>query len=614
MVPHIPPGALQAVRISSKVLIWVASHPAAVRTRTLLTTAGGVIVGSAAAAAAGVPAVVWMIPAGLLLAVLVAWAAGWQRLRKLGPGTIWIAPMQGASFDSVQVAQEHQRALIEELRSHDALQTRYQFRPLWSSISADQAERILEASAAAAIVTGTLRVAGGEARYAAEVAVRWATTEATYGHTDESGRFQEVTPPSVFRQESMPIDAGQPLTQLTARRFEAPHVTAVAGTLCAALASYLSLPSVQQKEASADLLAEADNLRSEIGLRARAASEIARSNLSDDTLSESLARLEVAGTSDAGHADLWGHAAGIAFAASRAKEITAGRRLAVARRYAHAASNRPEAYYGLGNAYSAAGRRYEAIAAYDQGLALETEYLEKPLRLAKGSVLHNLGRMDDATSELERALPLASAYYYLGVVAFDGQRYDEAQSMFLRTLRQDIFYPQGLSGYHTSRNLASLPYNPPWWYLLAMRVARITATPKMRLTRSVALKLVRGFARRHPQDPSLPGYFAWLGLATCDWDLGHTAGVCHFSNVEEPDPQVVLIYLMSGMFQVGFEMYGWTEMLDHFAASAPDIMDRFIAILADAPYLCEHPAFPEVWAMSNDYFGPALAERLNLNP
>jgi len=90
----------------------------------------------------------------------------------------------------------------------------------------------------------------------------------------------------------------------------------------------------------------------------------------------------------------------------------------------------------LGNTLQELGRLDEALASYNQAIALKPDYAEAHSNL--GNTLHELGRLDEAEASCAQAIALkpdfAEAYYNLGITLNELGRLDEAEVSYTQAI------------------------------------------------------------------------------------------------------------------------------------------------------------------------------------
>ncbi|MGM0598851.1 MAG: tetratricopeptide repeat protein [Candidatus Rifleibacteriota bacterium] len=102
------------------------------------------------------------------------------------------------------------------------------------------------------------------------------------------------------------------------------------------------------------------------------------------------------------------------------------------------APKRYEPYYELGEMYAAAGLNKPALRAWKKAEKLAPENFELELNL--GKILHKLGQKAEAQKRFNNALTLddknPEPRYYLGLISYEEQNYESAESYALAALRQ----------------------------------------------------------------------------------------------------------------------------------------------------------------------------------
>lgn len=100
-----------------------------------------------------------------------------------------------------------------------------------------------------------------------------------------------------------------------------------------------------------------------------------------------------------------------------------------------------------GRALSRRGRYEEALACYDQALALRPDTPE--VLSNRGNALRHLGRLDEAEASYRQALRLkpdfANAHSNFGKLLLEQGRYDEAEARLQRVV---LLQPEAAGGYH----------------------------------------------------------------------------------------------------------------------------------------------------------------------
>lgn len=101
------------------------------------------------------------------------------------------------------------------------------------------------------------------------------------------------------------------------------------------------------------------------------------------------------------------------------------------------APERFEPHYELGMMYAMSGLNTPALASLDRALQLNPDYY--PLQLNKAKILLKLGRRDEAKMHFSKALALeekdAEPRYYLGLIAYEQQKFESSESYALAALR-----------------------------------------------------------------------------------------------------------------------------------------------------------------------------------
>ena len=115
-------------------------------------------------------------------------------------------------------------------------------------------------------------------------------------------------------------------------------------------------------------------------------------------------------------------------------------------------------WYRRGNKLLKSQKYEEALAAYDQAIAIKPDYYEA--RYYRSYVLYRLQRYEDAIASYEQLLQInphdANSWYYKGLILGNLQRYEEAIAAYDRAIEiepniESFWFHRGDSLYHLQR-------------------------------------------------------------------------------------------------------------------------------------------------------------------
>lgn len=103
--------------------------------------------------------------------------------------------------------------------------------------------------------------------------------------------------------------------------------------------------------------------------------------------------------------------------------------------YLKLTNNSATAYSNLGFCYELAGRAPDAEAAYKEGLTRDAA--SEPCHVNYGLLLARLGRINEATAQLQAVLPPAQVHYNLAAVFEQQGKRDQARAEYRQALQLD---------------------------------------------------------------------------------------------------------------------------------------------------------------------------------
>lgn len=374
-------------------------------------------------------------------------------------------------------------------------------RSLPVAVNRVQAERLLEAVPAMAVVFGTVNAIATFGTWEAELLVRWPGDETAPAHV--TGDAEELVVEGFDRRTKVPdhheavVEAQAPLERLIAETFESHHVDRVEGTLLVLAAAY------HDNDAAVALLRAADQYRSELSVRTRAELEVTRvGSQACEGGPAALDALEEAGLRDADHVDLWNFLCALSFLGFLAGEVSLERHASFADRAIAADPENPTARYNLGEANMARGRPDEALDEFARA-SEHPEYRDRYyVHFARGIIAYNLDRAEEARDAYRRATelrPTARGFLYLADAHRRVGEDDEARANYRRALQLQPTLVDAHRGYWYK-----LPAGEEAPLVLFDRLYFLIGTfpgwGTRRWRRSLYLPLLRWHYRRHPED------------------------------------------------------------------------------------------------------------------
>ncbi len=134
---------------------------------------------------------------------------------------------------------------------------------------------------------------------------------------------------------------------------------------------------------------------------------------------------------------------------------SARRRRAVELKRSFSSRSLPDVYFNLGKVLNDLGRYDEAVARFEQAIALRPNHAEAYNNL--GVVLRNQRKHGEAAARFEQAIAwrfdYAEAHHNLGNTLWKQDKFDEAAARFRQVLTLKPDYAEALNGRHHARAL-----------------------------------------------------------------------------------------------------------------------------------------------------------------
>ena len=484
--------------VARKVLPWALRHPFVLRPQSWWLALLAWFILTALLLAVGVVGPLWFVPLALVLLTIATGLIGWHTLSATSElPIVLITEFRASTSTGLEAAHYHRLAVIERLTT-PALREHVEVRSLPVAVNREQAERLLAAVPAVAVVFGSVKAIADLGTWEAELLVRWPSDETASAHV--TGDAEELVVEGFDRRTKVPdhheavVEAQAPLERLIAEWFESDHVDRIEGTLLVLAAAH------HDDEA---LVRAADQYRPQVSARTRAALEVMRvCTAGFESGTAALEALEEAGLRDANHVDLWNFASALSFLGLLAGEVSVERHASFAQRAVGADPEDPTARYNLGEAYMALDRPEEALNEF----ARASEHPECRDRyyvhFARGIIAYNLDRAEEARDAYRRATelhPTARGFLYLADAHRRVGEKDEARKNYRRALQLQPTLVDAHRGYWYD-----LPPSEEAPLVLFDRlcglIGRSPGFGTRRWRRKLYLPLLRWHYRRHPED------------------------------------------------------------------------------------------------------------------
>lgn len=458
---------------------------------------------------------------------------GWTRLVATSDRlVVFVSRLAGESGPAREIAADQLDALVERLQEQPSLAAALELRVLPVPMNEEQARVVIDTTPGVAVIFGTVRTAADEARWKAEVLLEWPgqTTQAEQGHVWLDHARKEAHFQAYGRRERAParhethLDAEQPLTALTAERFESRHADSIEGTLLALVADALALDHRDDEAHTA--LAAAEPFRDTVSLKTRAAMEVRKAMLAGAQVGVvTLDRMEHAGLQDTDHPDLWDAALLLVYFAQERLDDYPERRLRIAEHAFALQPSSPTARYNLATSCEVAGDSERALAELQQ-VAQDPWYSEREyVHLTIGNLAYNAGDSIVAARAYRTALdisPSGVAHLYLADALRNLGEVRAARAHYLSALRMDRTLVAAYHGYWSGVPEGEEVRGRKYIYDVLSRLliaASDGSAWRRRLSRPLLWRLMVRHHRRHPEDARLYYSLGATALTRMDLDL-----------------------------------------------------------------------------------------------
>jgi hypothetical protein len=220
----------------ARVLKWALRRPVVAQPTTWALGLVATLVLTALLVGVGAPW--WAVtPGAVLVATTLVALIAWRRLLQMGElPVVYVAPLSPETPGATEASLNHFRSLMQRLRASQVSQF-VEFRSVGTSLEAEEAARLVEASGARGAVFGNVAASGSAATYRVFLSAPadWGDEDERADHVNESQRQS----PSPVQAHALPADYRRPLEDLVDKTFDARHADVLEGTLAIRIAEEL---------------------------------------------------------------------------------------------------------------------------------------------------------------------------------------------------------------------------------------------------------------------------------------------------------------------------------------------------------------------------------------
>jgi len=442
------------------------------------------------------------------LAIIAAGLWGWVVVtRPTDKGVVFVSRSSAQTAAARDASINQQDALVARLRASASITKSFEIRTLASPVTRSEARTLLDHTGARArvVLFGTVRVAGGAARYESELLVRWPGASEPTTHVREGAGAEDFDRKvQVPDRHEVSVDAEQPLERLVGESFEASHADRTEGTLLVLAAHVQS--SIDDDESVKTTLSEAEQSRDALSIHSRANFEALNAVVTARDIPGALAAMEAAGRRDSDDLALWTAATALSFYGMIEGSVPREKHLAFAREAVRANGDEPLARYNLAEALMGFDQLEEAREEFEQAGA-HPDYADRYyVHFGIGVSSYNLGDFDRARTAYERLVelrPSGTAHLFLADAHRQLGNYTQARAEYRAALLVEPTLVEAHRGYWGEELLGapdparSRLFDPTMMLLIKLGGK---SDRRRRLLRPLIYRLALRHARRHPED------------------------------------------------------------------------------------------------------------------